>query len=146
MIRRPIIVVALLFAATSMLWAAKGSVQEMEARADAAPLGDRPPLYIDAAEQQLSTAIDSYKAGKSDTAHAAVNDILRLAGKARDTAIQSGKRLKNTEISMRKMSDKLRDLERTLNYDDQAPVKAAADKLETMRGDLLSYMFGKGKQ
>jgi hypothetical protein len=146
MIRPVIIVASLLLAATSMVWAAKETVQEMEAKADAAPLADRPPLYVDAAEQQLSNAIDGYKAGKSDAARAAVEDILRLTGKARDTAMQSGKRLKNTEISMRKMADKLRDLQRTLNYDDQAPVKAAADKLETMRSDLLSYMFSKGKQ
>ncbi|HEX8815464.1 MAG TPA: hypothetical protein VF753_08185 [Terriglobales bacterium] len=146
MIRRSIIVVSLLLAAACMLWAAKDSVQEMEAKADAAPLGDRPPLYIDAAEQQLSNAIESYKAGKPDAGHAAVDDILRLTGKARDTAMQSGKRLKNTEISMRKIADRLRDLQRTLNYDDQPPVKAAADRLETMRNDLLTYMFSKGKQ
>jgi hypothetical protein len=140
------IAACVLLLSTCVLWAEKNSVQEMESRADAAPLGDRPPLYIDAAQQQLSTAIDGYKTGKSDAAHAAVDDVVRLAEKARDSAIQSGKKLKNTEISVRKMADKLHDLQRTLDYADQAPVQAAAQKLETMRNDLLSYMFSKGKQ
>jgi hypothetical protein len=146
MISRFMIVASLVFVSACLAWAVKDSVQEMESRADAAPLGDRPPLYIDAAQQQLSTAIDGYKAGKSDAARAAVDDLVRLVGKARDTAIQSGKKLKNTEISVRKMADKLHDLQRTLDYADQAPVQAAAQKLETMRNDLLSYMFSKGKQ
>jgi hypothetical protein len=143
---RFIIAVSLLLVTACLAWSEKDSVQEMEAKADAAPLGDRPPLYIDAAQEQLSTAIDGYKAGKPEGAHAAVDDLVRLSGKARDAAIQSGKKLKNTEISLRKMADKLHDLKHTLNYDDQAPVQAAVEKLETIRSDLLSYMFSKGKQ
>jgi hypothetical protein len=43
------------------------------------------------------------------------------------------------------MAAKLRDIKRSLNFDDQAPVQAAADRLENLRTDLLSHMFGKGK-
>ena len=41
------------------------------------------------------------------------------------------------------MAEKLRDLKRGLAYEDQAPVQAAADKLEQMRTELLGRMFGK---
>jgi hypothetical protein len=71
--------------------------------------------------------------------------VATYSEKAHDAAIQSGKKLKNTEIDFRKMSAKLRDIKRTLNFDDQAPVQAAADRLESLRTDLLSHMFGKGK-
>lgn len=107
---------------------------------------DRPPLYVEIAERQLGVASESYKAGDTEKARAAVNDVVLYSSKARDASIQSGKKLKNTEISVRKMALKLRDLRRTLSFDEQAPVQAAADQLESMRGELLSHMFSKGKR
>ena len=121
-------------------------MQELEAKAEAARLEDRPRLYLEIAQHQLISANESYKAGRDDDGQAAVADVVRDAGKARDAAIQSGKRLKDTEIIVRKMSEKLRDMKRTLNFDDQAPVQNAVDQLENMRTDLLSHMFGKGNR
>jgi hypothetical protein len=120
-------------------------LQDLEAKAEAARLEDRPRIYLEIAQRQLDSANQSYKAGQSDAGRAAVDDVTRYAGKACDAAIQSGKKLKNTEIVVRKMADKLRDIKRTVNFDDQAPVQQAADQLETMRTELLSHMFGKGK-
>ena len=54
-----------------------------------------------------------------------------------------GKRLKDTEIAVRKMAEKFRDVKRTLPFEDQAPVQQAIDSLEKMRTDLLAVMFGK---
>jgi hypothetical protein len=122
------------------------SVQELEAKAEAARLEDRPRLYLDIAEHQLISAKESYKGGRGEEGQAAVVNVVRDAGKARDAAIQSGKRLKDTEIIVRKMAEKLRDMKRILNFDDQAPVQNAVDQLETMRTDLLSHMFGKGNR
>jgi len=51
--------------------------------------------------------------------------------------------LKDTEIALRKMSQRLRDLKRGLPYEDQGPVQGAADRLEQMRTELLGRMFGK---
>jgi hypothetical protein len=93
----------------------------------------------------MVSANESYKAGRSEQGQSAVEDVVRCAGKARDAAIQSGKRLKDTEIIVRKMAEKLRDIKRTLNFEDQAPVQNAVDQLETIRTELLSHMFGKGK-
>jgi hypothetical protein len=121
------------------------TLQEMIAHADAARLEDRPALYIEISERQLKSADQLYTAGKIDDAQAAVKDVVTYSEKAHDTAIQSGKRLKNTEIDFRKMAAKLRDIKRNLNFDDQAPVQGAADRLENLRTDLLSHMFGKGK-
>ena len=121
------------------------TLEETVARADAAPLGDRPSLYVEIAERQLKSADDFYTAGKVDEAQAAVKDVVTYSEKAHDTALQSGKKLKGTEIATRKMSAKLRDIKRTLSFDDQPPVQAAADRLETLRTDLLGKMFGKGK-
>jgi hypothetical protein len=146
MIHRLTISATLLLAACGLAMASNSpSVRELEARADAARLEDRPELYVEIAQQQLKFASESYKTGKTDEAKAAVADVVRCAGKARDASIQSGKKLKNIEITMRKMAERMRDLKRQVNFDDQAPLQAAADELESMRSDLLSHMFRKGK-
>jgi len=145
--RRLIIFTVLLLAAAGLGLAAKElSLQELEAKADAAPLEDRPQRYVEIAQAQLTAAIEGYKAGKAEQGRTAVDDVVLYAGKARDASIQSGKKLKNTEISVRKMAEKLRDLKHTLNFEDQAPVQTAADQLESMRSELLSHMFSKGKR
>ena len=121
------------------------TLQELIARAAAARVEDRPALYVEIAEHQLKSADELYLAGKVDDARAAVQGLVTYSEKAHDAAIQSGKRVKNTEIGFRKMAVKLREIKRSLNFDDQAPVEAAADRLESLRTDLLSRMFSKGK-
>jgi len=120
-------------------------VADLLKRAESAPMGDRPALYIDIAERQLKAADDLYNAGKVDDARGAVKDVVSCSEKAHDAAVQSGKRLKPTEIAVRKMSAKLRDIKRTLNFDDQPPVQTATERLQSLADDLLSHMFGKGK-
>jgi hypothetical protein len=125
--------------------AAKETMQQLEARAEAARPEDRPGLYIEIAERQLKVANELFGAGKDEEALAAVKDVMTYSEKAHDAALASGNKLKNTEIALRKMAGKLRDIKRTLSFDDQAPVQAAADRLEALRTDLLSKMFGKRK-
>jgi len=144
--RFQITLIALLLAASFLAFADKQeTVPELAARAEATRLEDRPALYIEIAERQLKSADDLYAAGKVDEARAAVNDVVTYSEKAHDAATQCGKKLKNVEIAVRKMAAKLRDIKRSLNFEDQAPVQAAADRLEILRTDLLSHMFGKGK-
>jgi hypothetical protein len=139
-------ITAILLATALSVFASKPeSLQDLIARADAAKVDDRPALYVEIAERQLKSADDSFTSGKVENAQAAVKDVVTYSEKAHDAAIQSGKKLKNTEIEFRRMATKLRDIKRTLNFDDQAPVEAAADRLESLRTDLLSHMFGKGK-
>jgi hypothetical protein len=121
------------------------TVKEMIARAESARAEDRPALYVEICERQLKSADQLYLAGKIEDGRAALNDVTTYSEKAHDAAIQSEKRIKNTEIAFRKMAAKLRDVKRRLNFDDQAPIQAAADRLENLRTDLLSHMFGKGK-
>ena len=139
-------IAAFLLATSLLAFAYKTeTLQELMARAESAKVEDRPALCVEIAERQLKSADELYTAGKVDEARAAVQDVVTYSEKAHDAAIQSGKKVKNTEIALRKMAVKLRDMKRSLNFDDQAPVQAAADRLESLRTDLLSHMFGKGK-
>ena len=139
-------IAAVLLATSCLAFAYKTeTLQELIARAQSAKVEDQPALYVDIAERQLKAADELYTGGKIDDARTAVQDVVTYSERAHDAAIQSGKKLKNTEIAFRKMAAKLRDIKRSLNFDDQAPLQTAADRLESLRTDLLSHMFGKGK-
>ena len=145
MCKHVLTITILVVAATFCPAAKEQSLQELIARADAAAVKDQPALYIDIAERQLKAAGELYNEGKVEEARTAVADVVTYSEKAHDAAVQSGKRLKPTEIASRKMAHHLRDLKHTLNFEDQEPVQAAADRLENLAQDLLSHMFGKGK-
>ncbi len=119
------------------------STAELEARADAAKPDDRPGLYVEIMERQLKAASQLYSPGKMADAREAIHDISVYADKAHDAALVSQRRLKSTEISMRRIASRLHDLKSTLNFEDQAPVQAAVDHIEQLRADLLTHMFSK---
>jgi hypothetical protein len=137
--------IAAVLLATCLAFAGRQeTLQELMARCESAKVEDRPALCVEIAERQLKSADELYTAGKVDEARSALKDVVTYAEKAHDAAIQTGKRVKNTEIEFRKMAAKLRDIKRTVNFDDQEPLQAAADRLESLRTDLLTHMF-KGK-
>ncbi len=137
--------IAAVLLATCLAFAGRQeTLQELMVRCESAKVEDRPALCVEIAERQLKSADELYTAGKVDEARSALKDVVTYSEKAHDAAIQTGKRVKNTEIEFRKMAAKLRDIKRTVNFDDQEPLQAAADRLESLRTDLLTHMF-KGK-
>lgn len=117
-------------------------IADLIEKAEKAPLNDQPKLYVEIAQRQLKAADKLYDAGQNQQARAAISDVVTYSDKATDAATKSGKRLKKTEIAVRKMAERLRDLKRSLEFDEQAPIQAAVDHLEKMRTALLSRMFG----
>lgn len=119
------------------------NVAQLISRADSAPLGDRPALYVRIARHQAEAADKFYLSENPEAGNAALKDVVSYSEKASDAAARTGKKLKDTEIALRKMAEKFRDIKHNLPFDDQAPVQDAIDRLEKMRTDLLSAMFGK---
>jgi hypothetical protein len=141
---RSFAVTMLLLALASVYGAAKDeTVEELKARVESARVEDRPELCIRIAQHQLRNADKLYNEGKEDEARAAVDDIVTYSEKARDAATQTKKHLKNVEIDVRKIADKLRDIKRTLAFDDQPPVEQAIRRLEDVRTSLLKEMFAR---
>jgi len=144
---RPFAVTMLLLALASAHGVAKDeTVEELKARVESARVEDRPELCIRIAQHQLRNADKLYNEGKEDEARAAVDDIVTYSEKARDAATQTKKHLKNVEIDVRKVADKLRDIKRTLAFDDQPPVEQAIRRLEDVRTSLLKEMFAREKK
>jgi flagellar basal body L-ring protein FlgH len=121
-------------------------ISAQAARAEAATPDEQPGMYVKIAEHQLKKADKLYDENKPEEASAAIKDVVTYSEKATQSSTRTGKRLKNTEIAIRKMATRLRDIQRSLSFDDQAPVKAAMDRLEALRSDLLARMFTKEKK
>jgi hypothetical protein len=122
------------------------TVAELKARLESARAEDRPELCMQIARRQLGNADTLYKNGNVEQAAAAVDDIATYSEKARDAATQTRKHLKNVEIEARKMAEKLRDIKRTLAFEDQASVEQAIRRLEDIRTALLQEMFAKDQK
>src|SRR4029077_7368803 len=121
------------------------TLEQLIARAESAHPQDQANLYLQIARRQAEAAEKVYEGGNVEAGNSAVADVVMYSGKASDAAISSGKRLKDTEIALRKMAERLRDLKRNLALEDQPPVQQAIDRMEKMRTDLLTAMFGKRK-
>jgi hypothetical protein len=146
MMRLRVSVLVLLVAASLAAFAGKDeSLDQLIARAESARPEDRPALYLDIARQKAEAADKLYNAGNAEAGNAVLKDVVTFSKKATDASIDTGKKLKNTEIALRKMTEKFRDIKRTVAFEDQAPIQQTIDELEKMRTDLLSAMFGKKK-
>ncbi len=115
------------------------TVDELKARFESARPEDRPGLAIRIAQHQLRNADKLYGEGNIEQGRVAVDDIVSYSEKARDAK----KHLKNIEIDARKMAEKLRDIKRTLAFEDQPPIEQAIRRLEDIRTALLQEMFAK---
>ena len=145
---RPVTIPILLITVTLVVCAAAKdqTVDELKARVESARPEDRPELCIQIAHQQLRNTDNLYNEGKVEQARAAVDDIVTYLEKARDSASQTKKHQKNVEIAARKISEKLRDIKRTLAFEDQPPVDQAIKRLEDIRTALLKEMFARDKK
>ena len=147
--RRGICGAALLLATAAILsWGSHkdAPLEELKARAESAKPDERATLCIQIAERQVEAADKFYTDGNLDQAQAAIRDVVTYSKKGAEAASQTGHKLKNTEIALRKMAHRLIDIKRTLAYDNQAPVQDAAETLEKLRTDVLNRMFGKNQK
>jgi hypothetical protein len=137
-----IILLFLLATAAGSFARSDETIQQLIARADAARPDQQPDLYMEVAQRELKSVTESYKADKTEEFRAALQQIVQYSDRAHSTALHSGKRLKNTEIKIREIAIRLRDIKFNVDVNDQPPVQAAIDQLERFRTELLHAMFG----
>jgi hypothetical protein len=135
-------VLALLFTLIVLGQTYGQSTADLKARADAAQGGERANLSLEYAHRQLEDANTLYTQGDVEKAEAQIQEVLTYSHKAADAASASGKRLKQTEIELRKLEHRMRDIGHSLNIDDRPPVEKAVEELEQVRADLLAKMWG----
>jgi hypothetical protein len=120
------------------------SLDKLRERAEAAKGGDRAKLYMRAAERGVEEANHNFDAGSIGQAQGQVKQAVSDADRAAEAARTSGKRLKNTELDLRKLVRRLSDIERTLSVDDRPPVHEGVERLQELDRALLDRMFGRG--
>jgi hypothetical protein len=118
------------------------SLEELKSHADTAHGGDQARYCIEYAHAELEHANDLFTKGDVDQAQAAVNEVMDYVRKGAGAAKSSGKRLKQTEIELRKLEKRMKDIGASLNLDDRPPVMKSVDEIEQVRAGLLAAMFG----
>lgn len=120
------------------------TVDQLKARVSNASVPDKVHICIQIAEKQLELSKKLYETGDIENAQVPLTDVVAFSELARDYSIQSNKHQKQTEISVRVMTRKLKDVMHLLGKEDQPPVADAISRLERVRDDLLGSMFPKG--
>ena len=122
------------------------TVEELKARVARTGVADRPPLCLRIAEMRLDEARKYYLDSEIEKGQSALADVVAFAELDRDSAIQSHKHEKQSEIAIRKMARKLGDMKHTASHEDQEQMQKTIDRLEQVRDDLLAAMFPGGKK
>jgi len=136
--------IALMLAVIAGLALAKKeeTLEQLAARADSAHADQQPNLCMEVAERALKEGTDAYNANQYVQFRTNLEQVVTYSDKAHAAAMTSKKHVKGTEIKIRKISERLRDLKLNVSYDDEATIQAAIDKLERFRTELLKSMFG----
>lgn len=133
-------VLALLFCCSAL--SKTESLADLKTRADNAHGGEEAKLSIEYAQAELEHANDLFTQGDVDQAQSAVTSVMEYVRKGTSAAKSSGKRLKQTEIELRKLQKRMKDIAESLNLDDRPPVLKSVDEIEQLRAGLLAAMFG----
>ncbi len=139
---KKVLIVVLVFLA-ALAWAEKESVDALKARAEKSHPKEQVELYTEIAERQLDALDKAYNGGTVQQAQSALADVVQYGVKAADLSGETRKKMKHTEIALRKMTGRLENIRKTLDVDDRPPVAEAIQKLEAARTELLNRMFSK---
>jgi len=120
------------------------TLEQLIARADAARPDQQPDLYVEIAERQMKSLLDASHDERWAEFRVTLQDVIKYCDRAQVTAIQSKKKVKRTEIKIRQISLRLRNMKFDVDADDQPSVQAAVDKLEHYRAELFRSMFNMG--
>jgi polyhydroxyalkanoate synthesis regulator phasin len=81
-----------------------------------------------------------------DKAQSSIKEAVLYSEKSAASAQEKGKKIKDTEITLRETARRIEEIRRTLAVDDQPPLAAAVARIEELRRQLLDHMFGGSKK
>lgn len=121
-------------------------LEELKAKAAASSGGEQAVLYARVAREEVELANQHFTDGNVNQGHAAVREAVAYAEKAGDAARGSKKKLKQTEMSLRRTARRLSDIGKTLAVDDRPAVEQAVKEFQHIEDQLLEAMFGGEKK
>jgi stress-induced morphogen len=117
------------------------TVDQLKTEAEHAEPGQRGRLYAEIADKLVSVADKQFTDAESVKGHATVQEILQYATKAHDLAIETRKKMKETEKSLRECHRRLDNMKRTLAAEDRPRVEDVEKQLEKLTEEVLESMF-----
>ena len=138
------IMFALALTATASALAARAeekTVEQLKTEAEHAEPGQQGRLYAEIADRLVAVADKQFTDSESVKAHATVQEVLQYATKAHDLAIQTRKKMKEIEKSLRDTRRRTENMRRTLAAEDRPRVEAVEKQLEKLTEDVLESMF-----
>ena len=139
----PITILLLLALAAS---AEEKTVDQLKAEAEHAEPGQQGRLYAEIAEKLVAVADKQFTDAESVKGHATVQEILQYATKAHDLAIETRKKMKETEKTLRECHRRLENMKRTLAAEDRPDVESVEKQLEKLTEEVLESMFAPPKK
>ncbi|MGZ4826569.1 MAG: hypothetical protein ACXVY9_04330 [Terriglobales bacterium] len=141
--KKTFLILAVLLAAVAWASDKQESVDSLKARLAKTPPKEQVELLLRITERQVEAMDKAFTEGNIEVAQAALADVEKYGVEAANTSAQSGKRMKQTEIALRKMTLRMESIRKTLEVDDRPPVAEAIQKIENARSELLNRMFRK---
>jgi len=138
------IIILLLLALTA--GAEEKTVEQLKAEAEHAEPGQQGRLYAEIAEKLVAVADKQFTDAESVKGHATVQEILQYATKAHDLAIETRKKMKETEKSLRECRRRLENMRSTLAAEDRPAVEGVEKQLEKLTEEVLESMFAPPKK
>jgi polyhydroxyalkanoate synthesis regulator phasin len=117
------------------------TVDQLKAEAEHASPDQQGRLDAEIAEKLVAVADKQFTDGESVKGHATVQEILQYATKAHDLVIESRKKMKEAEKSLRECHRRLENMKRTLAAEDRPRVEAVEKQLEKLTEEVLESMF-----
>jgi hypothetical protein len=117
------------------------TVDQLKTEAERAGPDQQGRLYAELADSLVAVADKQFTDGESVKGHATVQEILHDATKAHDLAIQTRKKMKETEKALRQCRRRLEAMRRTLAAEDRTEVEAVEKQLDKLTEEVLESMF-----
>ncbi len=144
--RKTIIVVclALAFAAAALgEQPLEQKIEKLKAEATQAHDGHQADLHMEVARREVELASKRYEGGQAEQGRALMEEATSYAEKATAWAVESGKKLKQTEIKLRKLGEEMQAVKRSTEFENREPLDKMLQRIEHARTELLNRMFKK---
>ena len=133
--------IIMLIALSLFAGAEQKTVDQLKAEAEHASPDQQGRLYAELADKLVAVADKQFTDGESVKGHATVQEILEYATKAHDLVIESRKKMKETEKSLRACDRNLENMKRTLAAEDRPKVEAVEKQVAKLTEEVLESMF-----
>jgi hypothetical protein len=122
--------------------AQEASSLDLQRRADQASGVDCARFSMQVARQSMEDANRFFSSGDLKSAHKAVDDSLHYVARSVDCSLTVRKSEKATEIDLRRLLRRTKDILQTLDSEDRPHLARSVIEMEQQRDRLLHEMFG----